>query len=242
MVLVSVALFANTACDSSSSNEPEDKQDVATQPDQAEEEDTYVPPADLAVEPDTTDTPDTAIAVDTVEEPDTYVPEEDLVPQKADYPSGPFGVIPGTKIKNHSFYDPQANAVVKMEKLYKHTDKKVLVISSAAEWCGACKQEAYSLKSFYNEYSPQGLEIWYLLFEDKNAKPVDVASWQRWMNQINPNYPTYMDSDFQTGLYFQAAATPMNMVVDLSTMTIVYLVTGFDEVGMENAVKKVLGL
>ncbi len=244
MVLLSAGLVASlVACDSSSET---GKADTTSIPDNQQEDDaaldTQLPPEDVNVQPDTNVSLDTFVEEDTaVIEPDTSVPEEDLVPQKPDYPAAPYGVIPGTVIKNHSFYDPQANATVKLSSLYK-SGKKVLVISSAAEWCGACKQEAWALKSFYTEYAPQGLEIWYLLFEDKNSKPVDVASWQRWMNQINPNYPTLMDSDFQTGLYFQAAATPMNMVVDLSTMKITFLVTGYDEVGMENAVKKVLGL
>lgn len=249
LALLSAAFAAQTACDSGSNDNTPDQvaeddllsEDSAGQTDLAQ--DSAEPQEDLTA-PDDTYTPPEDVAQDLAVEElalDTQI-EEDLTPPKDEYAPPPYGVVANTTIKNHSFYDPKSNSVVKLSSLYQHPEKKVLVISSAAEWCSACKSEAWALKSFYDTYSPKGAEIWYLLFEDKDGLPVDVPSWQRWMNQINPNYPTYMDSSFETGLYFQASATPMNMVVDLSNMRIVYLVTGYDETGMENAVKKVLGL
>lgn len=185
---------------------------------------------------DVVDAPD-----DATDEPP---PDEDIFePEPDNYPPAPWGMSPGSIIKNHVFRDPANDVSVKLSQLYNPKgsgDKTVLIINASAGWCSACKVEAKELQKTYAEYGPQGLEIWFTLFQDFTGEDATDEFWEAWMNLIDPNYPTLLDTAFELGPYFNVDATPMNMVVDLATMEIVYLQTGFDEVGVTNQIVKYL--
>ena len=184
---------------------------------------------------DVTDSP--SEATDEPPEEDVYKPDPDY------YPDPPWGMGSGSIIKNHSFLDPANDVSVELSQLYNPKGSKpktVLIINASAGWCGACKEEAAALKKTYAEYGPEGLEIWFTLFQDYIGEDTTIEFWEAWMKDIKPNYPTLLDTAFELGPYFNVDATPMNMVVDLATMEIVYLQTGFDEVGVTNQMVKYL--
>jgi hypothetical protein len=228
VLFLTLGLFA-TACDSD--NGSPDTGNIL--PDLAAEE-TADSPADIAV-PD-----ESAAPPDTTDNPDDVPVEEAYVPPKTDYPPAPYGQTTGNTIKNHSFLDPAADKVVKLSDLYKHPDKKLLVINSSAGWCSACKQEAIALKGVYDTYKTEGLEIWFTLFQDYEGNPATVAFWDKWMATMKPNYPTILDTEFQLGDYFKVESTPMNMMVDLATMKIVYLQVGYNEAALKSKIAELL--
>jgi len=166
--------------------------------------------------------------------------EEPYVPVKTDYPPPPYGGIPGAVIKNHKFLDPDNDVTVRLSDLYKHPEKKVLLLNSSAGWCSVCKQELVELKGVYTEYAPKGLEIWYTLFQDYEGAKPDIAFYKDWVAKLKPNFPNLLDADFELGTYFNVEATPMNMIIRLDTMEIIYLQTGFDKVGVVTKIKQVL--
>ncbi|MBM4354995.1 MAG: TlpA family protein disulfide reductase [Deltaproteobacteria bacterium] len=178
---------------------------------------------------------------DVIDAPDDVQVEEAYVPPKTEYPSAPYGQTTGTILKNHSFLDPAAEKVVKLSDLYKSPTKKLLLINSSAGWCSACKQEAMALKGVYDTYKGDGFEIWFTLFQDYEGNPATVSFWNKWMNSMKPNYPTLLDTEFQMGDYFKVESTPMNMMVDLATMKIVYLQVGYNEAGLKSKIKELLG-
>jgi hypothetical protein len=157
----------------------------------------------------------------------------------AAYPAGPYGKEVGKTIKNHSFRDPAAKADVHLADLYKG-DKKILMINASAGWCMACKQEAIELKALYDKYSGKGLEIWFTLFEDYNGEPADEAFWKSWTGTTSPNYPVLLDTEYQLGAYYNKDETPLNLMIRLDTMTIVFLHTGFEAAAVEEKLAQLL--
>jgi len=169
--------------------------------------------------------------------------EEEYVPVVDDYPPAPYGKVVGAIIKNHKFLDPQHSNTRKLSSIYNKDgtkEKTVLVMNASAGWCSVCKEEALQMKKEYDTYKDQGLEIWFTLFQDYDGLDATVKFWNTWMAVIKPNYPTLLDTAFELGEYFSVEATPLNMVIDLTNMKIVYMQTGFDKVGMENAFKQYL--
>lgn len=235
-VLFAAIVLALVACSSGDSKDNDTNTPV---------EDTGQTGEDLAVQPELSDEPDvpaeeSGCTLEDVEVPD---PEEIYEPPMALYPDPPYGKTPGNIIKNHYFRDVANDKMVHMSDLYNPAGKKpkkVLLMNASAGWCSVCKVEAKQLKAFYTELAPEGLEIWFTLFQDYQGEPVEDKFWEQWMNQIDPNYPTLLDVDFELNGYFSVDATPMNMVVDLKTMEIVYIATGMDETGIEKAVMGVL--
>lgn len=184
-------------------------------------------------------TPDTVEATDTPSLGTDQAEAPDDAAATGDYPAGPYGTTEGAIIENHSFYDPAAGTDVSFEDL-RNTDKKLLLLTSGAGWCSACKLEATELEPKYDEYGPQGLEIWSTLFQDFNGNPATEGFWNNWKAQFNPNYPLLLDADFVLSAYFNPDSAPMNMLIRLDTMEIIFLKTGFDPVVVEGEIKKFL--
>ena len=177
---------------------------------------------------------------------DTYVDEDvppgtdTSVPQPDAYPAAPYGKAVGATIANHSFLIPGDDTIVKLSDYYQHETKTILLINASAGWCGACKQEALELNDVFGEYSPLGFDILYTLFEDWNGGPVSPEFHEGWMAQYGGDYLTVLDPEFELGIYFNVEATPMNMLVDLETMTIVWLETGFNPFALEAKLDELL--
>lgn len=172
---------------------------------------------------------------------DTKTPPGDsVVPPPGEYPAGPYGQAVGSIIAPHDFLIPGDNTEIRLADYYQHPDKRVLLINASAGWCAACKQEAGELNGVFAEYSPKGLDILYTLFEDWNGGPVTEDFYDGWMAQYGGDYTTVLDTEFELGAYFNVEATPMNMLVDLETMTIVWLETGFNPFALEAKLDELL--
>jgi len=183
----------------------------------------------------TTGGEDTAVTPPDTEEPgpeDTLPGADNYVPLPDEYPQPPYGKTVGTVIADHHFLIPGDNIIVKLSDYYQHETKKILLINASAGWCGACKQEAVELNNTFAEYGPQGFDILFTLFEDWNGGPVGEEFYDAWMDQYGGDYTTVLDPEFELGIYFNVEATPMNMLLDLETMTIVWLETGFNPMAL----------
>jgi thiol-disulfide isomerase/thioredoxin len=171
---------------------------------------------------------------------DTLDGEDGAGPLPGDYPAPPYGETVGSIIDDHSFLIPGDDTMVRLSDYYQHATKRVLLINASAGWCGACKQEAGELNNVLAKYGPQGLDILYTLFEDWNGGPANEDFYNGWMAQYGGDYLTVLDPEFQMGIYFNVEATPMNMLVDLETMTIVWLETGFNPFALEAKLDELL--
>ena len=84
------------------------------------------------------------------------------------------------------------------------------------------------LQTLYPTYNPQGLEILGAIFEDNSGNPATLSFAKGYASGYGWTFPAIVDNTFQLGAYFDKAAAPMNMYVDLTTMEILAIELGFN--------------
>jgi hypothetical protein len=162
----------------------------------------------------------------------------------ASYPAGPYGTGRGATIENLSFlgwkhpdvaaYDVSQFETVRLSDFYDpdgHTGVKLLAINASAVWCSVCRAEYQDMKTngTYANYKAKGVEILGTLFEDKlyyPAQPSDLSLWGSVSNHA-VSFALGLDPSFKMGAYFDSDATPLNMLIDVRTMTIVSITMGY---------------
>ncbi|HWA70715.1 MAG TPA: TlpA disulfide reductase family protein [Polyangiaceae bacterium] len=166
--------------------------------------------------------------------------------ERAAYPEGPYGRGVGATIANLRFlgwrdpvaseHDPMQLEQVSLSDFYNPggtaSDVRIILLNSSAVWCAVCKAEYKHLRdsAVYAAYRPKGVEILGVLFEDSQynpAKPSDLVVWGG-SDGFDVTFPLVVDPGFKTGVYFESDATPMNMLIDATTMRIVDLTMGYD--------------
>ncbi len=83
----------------------------------------------------------------------------------------------------------------------------------------------------YDNLRPLGLEILGTLFEDNAyypAQPQDLKNWGA-LSSHAVKFPLALDPGFKLGTFFDSDATPLNMLVDVRTMTIVQITMGISD-------------
>lgn len=182
---------------------------------------------------------DTAVdTVPEVEQDDAARPDEPIGP--GDYPAGPYGIAVGDRLENLRFIDIDGNAL-ELADLYADTSVKLLWIYATAGWCSVCGIESAALPGVWGTYHPQGLQILAVVFEDASGSPAGVSYARSYATRYRFEFPSVADEPFVLGRYFDKAATPMNMLVDLTEMEILEIVMGWDASGLESSVGRYLG-
>ena len=167
-----------------------------------------------------------------------------LVSDYVDYPAGPYGTARGAIIENLEFLgwkDPVASNydVANMEKVrlsdfYNPDGRnslKLLAVNASAVWCSVCRSEYEDMNAngTYKTFNDEGVQILGTLFEDSSyfpAQPSDLTRWGQVSNHA-VKFPLVLDPGFKMGAYFDSDATPLNMVIDVRTMTIVLVTMGY---------------
>jgi hypothetical protein len=162
----------------------------------------------------------------------------------ASYPAGPYGTGAGTTIQNLSFlgwrhpdvagYDLTKLETLRLSDFYDpdgHTGIKLLAINASAVWCSVCRTEYVDMNTqgTYATYKAKGVEMLGTLFEDNSyypAQPTDLYHWGSVSNHAVA-FPLVIDPSFKMGAYFDSDATPLNMLVNVRTMTIVSVTMGY---------------
>jgi len=147
------------------------------------------------------------------------------------YPSGPYANDDdpvGQKLADHSFTTGD-EGTQSLSDLRASGDKTLLFISTTAGWCSACIEEQPKLEAFYQQYGCQGLEIMVAIFEDIQFNPAQAVHAQQWQQQYGLSFSVVADTDNVLGAYYDTGAAPLNMIVDLCTMEVLYSGIGFDE-------------
>jgi hypothetical protein len=204
------------------------------------------------------ETPIVETPIDETPVVETPIDETPLEPEIEAYPAGPYGTGYLDISADLEFFDPWTGATPRLSDYYKSDEVSVLLISSAAGWCTACMYEAWDLVDVYDKYHDRGLEVLYTLYENTQGQPIfqDDATddeitadmnfflgWQESLGQRiglpvrEANYPTVVDRDFVLGAYFDAAATPLTLIIDTSDMRILYRQVGYAKGTVEQMVK-----
>lgn len=176
--------------------------------------------------PDTGGDGDVFDAPPDVVEEDTAHPEEETGP--VDYPPAPYGVLVGDRIENLRFVDTEGNPL-ELAQFYADHGVKLLWIFATAGWCSVCTIQSRAMDGIYTTFHPQGLEILAVIFENGTGEPATAAYAASYKRTYGWSFAAASDQPFVLGRYFDKAATPMNMLVDLTDMTIVSIEMGWGE-------------
>jgi hypothetical protein len=135
----------------------------------------------------------------------------------APYPAGPYGFRVGNVMANLSLTDRQGGAVT-LQDLRMRPGARILLWSSGAEWCPACKGETRSLKMLQQQKAAQGLVIVESLHQSFDFKPANAATLMRWANAYQTNYLLTWE---KSPPHEPRSNNPVVWVMDARTMKIV---------------------
>ena len=156
------------------------------------------------------------------------------------YPDVAFGTAEGDALENHSFAVPGASTL-DFQALRVDEGKKLLLLSTGAGWCGACREEQDALQELQDAHAADGLTVLVTLFEDNNSQVADEEFVQGWIDQYDVSFDVVLDAPFVMDAYYDSALTPMNMFVDLDTMEIIRITVGFDRSVVDAIINSELG-
>lgn len=143
------------------------------------------------------------------------------------YPAGPYGTGEGDVIENHVMTTADCT-LLEMQHLYCDDSTELLLVYATAGWCTACQVESADLPGLYTDYHDQGLEILAMVFENTDSEPATVEYADGYRGHYEFTFPTVADSDRIVAGYFDPTTAPLNMFVNLRTMEILQIGTGYD--------------
>lgn len=176
--------------------------------------------------------------------PDTVVDTStDITTEPGDCPGPPFGTSEGDTIANHVFTTADGGDL-DLCSLAQVPGNRVLLVYGTAGWCTACTYESSDLPGMYDDYHSQGLEVLAVVFEDESSATADSVYASGYRDYYGFTFPTVTDPDFLIGSYFDRSSAPLNMFVDLETMEILEIGTGYATGGgpLRGAIEGYLGI
>ena len=145
------------------------------------------------------------------------------------YPPPPYGFVSGDIIDNMRFVGP-GDEIIQLRDFYQDPDAKLIMVFATAGWCYWCGVENETLVGDWDpNYTPDGLRILGIVFEDDNGDPADATYADDYFSEYNAQYTYGADPYFDLGRFFDKAATPLNMFIRTDTMEIVNVELGWGE-------------
>lgn len=148
--------------------------------------------------------------------------------RRATYPAGPYDTDENDVIANLAFEGPDGKPV-DFQALRADCTANMAVITTSAGWCTACREEQPRLQTLYDDYRARGLLVVVTLFEDDNYAPADADLAEGWRDRYELTFPVLVDAEFRLGDYYDRDQTPMTMILNLETMKIGLIATGYDD-------------
>lgn len=137
-----------------------------------------------------------------------------------------FAALVDTNGNGQCYDDPVSVARFSDYLAARRSGTRVLMVNAAAGWCEPCQREAGGLAALQAEYGPRGVAILTAVFQDPTGAPSDEAFARLWAQTFSLSIPVLIDTQFQTGAYFQASVMPANLFVDAETGEILLVATG----------------
>ena len=151
------------------------------------------------------------------------------------YPSC-YGKSEGELLENLTFVNTVGDPF-SLNDIYEDPSNKVLLVTTSAGWCTACIEEQPVLQELHETYGGDGLAVLVTLFEDRNFAVATAELAKEWKENFKLSFNVVADPDFLFESYYDASLTPMTMLVDLDTMEIIRISTGFDRSSVEAIIK-----
>jgi thiol-disulfide isomerase/thioredoxin len=175
-----------------------------------------------------------------------------MQPSTKAYPAGPYGYVANTRIANHMFTaktDDNMSGIIdagdtvktiELADFYADKSIKALFVGVAAEWCGPCNAEQPGLVSLYKQYQPKGVQFIESMNQNVNFGPADFTVVDRWSARYKVPFPMAVDPNDALGPYYEQAAFPMDMVINMKDMTITWQSNGEDLPGLQAQLDMIL--
>ncbi|MCA9537754.1 MAG: TlpA family protein disulfide reductase [Myxococcales bacterium] len=146
------------------------------------------------------------------------------------YPTAGFGTTEGSILANLEFTTPDGGTY-DFAGIYADGHNRVLMVVTASGWCTACREEQPKLQALHEEYGDAGLALMVAVFQKNDYSPADAAFAAQWKRQYDLTFPVVADDNepFLLSAYYDESLTPMIMLVEVDTMKILSIDTGFDE-------------
>lgn len=145
------------------------------------------------------------------------------------YPAAPYGLTEDSILENLIFANPDGSPFSLDANVFKDTHNRVLLMNTTAGWCSACIEEQPKLKALFEDLNPKGLMMVSAIFEDAEYGPATGQQATDWKERYSLPFPVVTDAPFVLSAYYDETQTPLMMVVDVDTMEIKLITTGFDE-------------
>ncbi|MBN1946036.1 MAG: TlpA family protein disulfide reductase [Bradymonadales bacterium] len=153
------------------------------------------------------------------------------------YPTGPYGVTEGSILADLEFTSVD-DTPFSLQDIYADGHNQVLLINTAAGWCTACIEEMPALQELYDTYGGKGLFVLVTVFENLNYQAATAADAATWKQRYDLTTEVVADPAFLLQDYYDSTFTPMNMIVEVPTMKIVRITTGFDRSAIESLIRR----
>ncbi|MFT6400617.1 MAG: thiol-disulfide isomerase/thioredoxin [Bradymonadia bacterium] len=153
-----------------------------------------------------------------------------------DYPTGPFGTGVGALIAPLEFPTVDPGIFSFDSEVFQNEDVRLVLVSTAAGWCTACREEQPALVELYNEHKDDGLLVILAIFEDNNSSVVTPEFAQGWVNQYGIPFPALIDEFNDFASFYEPTLAPMNMFLDGETMEIINITIGAIDESTANAI------
>ena len=172
--------------------------------------------------------------------PDATVGEDGGVDPLA-YPAGPYGAFLGDTLVNMAFNgyvnDHPSEGPVEgggYVEGYSFQDVRTLgrykfmLINVAAEWCQGCRVEAQQIPGLYEAWADRGGYVFSVLTENSASNPAAKRHLDAWLATYPVNYTMVHDPESIVLRNLGYDSLPLNVIVNLETMEILYRVIGED--------------
>ena len=172
---------------------------------------------------DTSEPPEDETPVDEppVDEPPVEEPPVEESDIRAAYPEGPFGIMVGEVMENHTLLDWQGDPIT-MGDIRADEAVSTLIIFNTVTYCRGCALKTAQLTEIHNELGGQGVLPVVALYENNDRGTPSGRDAYRYQESLELDFLVTSDHEAVFQQYFAERAHPMIIVLDAETMTILY--------------------
>ncbi len=152
------------------------------------------------------------------------------------YPQSGIGKTEGSVLADLELLSPDGEPF-SLHEIHRDGANRLVLITTAAEWCTACIKEQSSLQELHEKHHNNGLFVMVSIFEDGIFQKAGAALAEKWKRQFGLSFKVVADPEFKLGGYYNRELTPMVMLVDACSMEILSLTTGWDRDLVESIVE-----
>jgi len=159
---------------------------------------------------------------------------------RSTYPIAPYGIYESDTLENLTFKNADGTDFT-LNDIYADENNKLLLVSTSSGWCVSCIEEQAKLQERFDVWEEKGLFILLSTFEDAQFRAATPEYAGEWKERYNLTYKVVADPPFVFQNYYDKTATPMVMLVDVDTMSILKIMTGFDASVVDAIIEVKLG-